>query len=253
MGTLFFSDVHADAGAIAALASCIRRPAFCESFGPVDTIINLGDILQRGDQPEESIGIINGLARDYNLISILGNHDHAFLNGIIVSGSDDASEARHEQLRGSPLLSIFDRMPLEWVQGRMLCVHGGPLNLGDHILRLKCWQRLSHNAGDSFTGYHYTAQMAFDEIVDRGLSFMVCGHQHTHICCRKTPDGISRYPIVFTPRILKPDATPTLGVARVPLDVPTLFRIGGCHGDEPEFAYADDSTFSYIRLLYRDG
>ena len=252
MGILFFSDVHADDGAIAALASCIRRPTFRESFGQIDAIINLGDILHRGDHPKESIGIINDLAKDYRLISILGNHDHAFLNGIIVSGSDETSESRHEQLRNSPLLSIFDHMPLEWVQGRMLCVHGGPLNLGNHILRLKCWQRLSHNVGDSFTGYHYTAQMAFDELDERGLSFMVCGHQHTHICCRKYADGITNYPIVFTPRILKPDVTSTLEVAQVPLNVPTLFRIAGCYGDEPEFAYADDSMFFYIRLLRRE-
>jgi len=251
MGTLFFSDVHADAGAIAALASCIRHKAFPDSFGPIDTVINLGDILHRGDQPEEAIDIINDIAREYRLISILGNHDHAFLNGIIVSGSDEISTSRHEKLRDSPLLSIFDTMPLEWVHGRMLCVHGGPLNLGNHILRLKCWQRLSHRVGDAFTGYHYTALMAFDELAERGLDFMVCGHQHTHVCCRKTADGIIDYALSFTPRILEPDTIPELEVAQVPLDLPALFRIGGCYGDEPEFAYADDTTFSYIRLLHR--
>ncbi|MCX6689452.1 MAG: metallophosphoesterase [Methanoregula sp.] len=249
MGVLFFSDVHADARAIAMLASCIRRPLFAESFGHIDRIINLGDILHRGTHPKESIEIINALALDYLLISILGNHDHAFLNDIVVSGSDLMSAASHEKLRNSPLLSIFDQMPLEWVEGNMLCVHGGPLNLGNHILRLKCWQRLSHNVGDSFTGYHYTAQMAFTELAERGLTHMVCGHQHTHICCRKTADEIREYPIDFIPSPAGSDKECALEVARVPLDLPALFRIGSCYGDEPEFAYADDSAFSYIRIL----
>ena len=252
MGSVFFSDVHADAEAIAALALCIRRPSFSELFGPIDTIINLGDILHRGNRPKESIEIINGLAQNYPLTSILGNHDHAFINGILVSGSDEESVYRHEQLRGSHLLSIFDQMPLEWIQGRMLCVHGGPLNLGTNILRLKCWQRLSHNAGDSFTGYHYTAPMAFAELAERDLTHMVCGHQHTHICCRKTADGIHEYPLEFAPYPMERGKTCALEVAKVPLDVPTLFRIGACYGDEPEFAYADDSTFSFIRILHRE-
>jgi predicted phosphodiesterase len=251
MGTLFFSDVHADAGAIAALVSCIRRKAFSASFGPIDMVINLGDILHRGDQPKEAIDIINDIARQYRLISILGNHDHAFLNGIVVSGSDDMSTSRHEKLRDSPMLSIFDTMPLEWVHGRMLCVHGGPLNLGNHILRLKCWQRLSHHVGDSFTGFHYTPQMAFDELAARGLDFMVCGHQHTHVCCRKTMEGIIDQPLIFASRSLGHDTEPALEVSQIPLDLPAIFRIGSCYGNEPEFAYADDTTFSYIRILHR--
>jgi hypothetical protein len=40
-----------------------------------------------------------------------------------------------------------------------------------------------------------------------------------------------------------------LEVARIPLDLPTINRVGGCHGSEPEFAYTDYSTFSYIRIV----
>ena len=107
-----------------------------------------------------------------------------------MSGSDAASTYRHEQLRDSPLLSLFDAMPMEWADCGMLFVHGGPLELGNQTLRLKCWQRLSHESGDFFTGYHYTASMAFEALKKRGLTHMCCGHQHEHICCRKTADGI---------------------------------------------------------------
>ena len=251
MGTVIFSDVHADADALGLVAAYIRDPAFPERFGPVDTLVNLGDLLHRGNCPQPTLEIIHDLASEFRLVSVIGNHDHAFLNNVPVSGSDETSTFRHEQLRGSPLLDIFSGMPMDWVDHGMLFVHGGPLDLGTQTLRLKCWQRLSHTAGDSFTGYHYTAPMAFDALEKRGLSHMVCGHQHTHICCRKTLHGIREHQIRF---VRDKDAGFLGGeieVARIPLDMPTLFRLGGCHGDMPEFAYADDTTFTYIRVAGR--
>jgi hypothetical protein len=250
MGAVIFSDVHADADAVGALASCIQSPAFRQAFGPVDVLINMGDLLHRGSRPQETLEKIHTLSQEFRLVSVLGNHDHAFLHGILVSGSDAASTYRHEQLRDSPLLSIFEGMPMEWVHQGMLFVHGGPLDLGDETLRLKCWQRLSHESGDFFTGYHYTASMAFDALAQRGLTHMCCGHQHEHICCRKTADGIIEQQLDFVPLKMSNGRKETsLEVARVPLDCPTLFRVGGCHGYAPEFAYTDFSTFTFIRLL----
>ncbi len=235
MGAIIFSDVHADSVAIRALAACIKTPFF------------------RNYRPQETLEMIHALSREYRLVSVLGNHDHAFLHRLLVSGSDPASTYRHELLRGSPLLSIFDKMPMEWSDCGMLCVHGGPLDLGNQTLRLKCWQRLSHEPGDSFAGYHYTAPMAFEALEARGLKHMCCGHQHQNICCRKTGDGIIQKEIVFEP--LPADIrenTYGIEVARVPLDVPTLLRVGGCHGDCPEFAFTDFSTFSFIRINLGD-
>jgi hypothetical protein len=169
-----------------------------------------------------------------------------------VSGSDAASTYRHEQLRDSPLLSVFDNMPMEWIDRGMLFVHGGPLDLGTQTLRLKCWQRLSHESGDFFTGYHYTAAMAFEALEKRGLIYMCCGHQHENICCRKTPDGIVQQQLEFRPPLSwhAPEG-PALMVAAVSLDVPTLLRLGGCHGSMPEFAYTDYTSFSFIRIIPR--
>jgi hypothetical protein len=182
----------------------------------------------------------------------MGNHDHAFLHGLLVSGSDAASTYRHEQLRDSPLLSIFNNMPMEWSEHGMLYVHGGPIELGNQTLRLKCWQRLSHESGDFFTGYHYTASMAFEALAARGLTHMCCGHQHENICCRKTADGIVQQTLEFVSLADEiDDRGSRLEVARVPLDVPTILRVGGCHGNKPEFAYTDYSMFSFIRLISR--
>jgi len=253
MGVVIFSDVHADSAAISACASCLRSREFRQEFGQVEILVNLGDLVHRGDRPRETLEIIHALSHEYRLVSVLGNHDHAFLNGILVSGSDPASTYRHEQIRGSPLLSVFDNMPMEWSENGMLFVHGGPLELGNQTLRLKCWQRLSHESGDSFAGYNYTASMAFAALAARGLSHMCCGHQHQNICCCKTPEGIVRIPIEYTlPAGKTESGERTFEQVKIPLDLPSLLRVGGCHGDEPEFAYTDFSTFSFIRIRSED-
>jgi predicted phosphodiesterase len=248
MGAVVFSDVHADAGAITALRSWIRKPAFVKHFGTIDVVINLGDILHRGDHPKEALEHVHALAHEFRLISVMGNHDHAFLNGLLVSGSDAASTYRHEQLRGSPLLSIFSGMPMEWVNQGILFVHGGPLELDSSTLHLKCWQRLGREAGDSYTGYHYTPEMAFSAIRVRGLTHMCCGHQHNNLCCIKMPEGIKQHELVFTPIAETGSELGAIRVAEVPLDVPTILRVGACHGTNPEFAYTDFTTFSFIRI-----
>lgn len=253
MGAVIFSDVHADVAAIDALASCIREPAFRTLFGPVDRLINLGDLVHRGNHPKETLEKFHALSHEYPTVSVMGNHDHAYMHGILVSGSDAASTYRHEQLRSSPLLTIFDTMPMEWQDQGMLFVHGGPLDLGMQTLQLKCWQRLSHEAGEFFTGFHYTAAMAFEELEKRGLTHMCCGHQHENICCQKTPLGIVQKELEFSPLSFDIDGRPgRLDVAKVRLDLPTLLRVGGCHGYAPEFAYTDFSTFSFIRIVPRE-
>ena len=253
MGVVIFSDVHADPVAIRALASCIRTPLFRQSFGNVDLMVNLGDLVHRGYYPQETLEIIRTLSQEYRFVSVLGNHDHAYLNRLPVSGSDLASTYRHEQLRGSPLLSLFESMPMDWSDNGMLFVHGGPLEIGDQILRLKCWQRLSSTPGDSVTGYNYTAAMAFDALAEQGLSHMCFGHQHQNICCQNMPGGIVRKPIDFEPVASKrADGEYRIETARILLDVPSLLRVGGCNGAEPEFAYTDFSTFSFIRICSRN-
>jgi hypothetical protein len=92
--------------------------------------------------------------------------------------------------------------------------------------------------------------MAYEALSQRGFTHMCCGHQHQHICCRKTMDGIVEQELDFSPLDMEhDDRIIHLEVARIPLDCPTLLRVGGCHGDVPEFAYTDFSTFSFIRIL----
>ncbi|WAC04362.1 MAG: metallophosphoesterase [Methanoregula sp.] len=249
MGIVVFSDVHADASAIAALRMWIKKPAFSNHFGTIDGVVNLGDILHRGNHPGEALEIIHTLSKEFRLVSIMGNHDHAFLNGIQVSGSDAASTYRHEQIRGSPLLSIFTGIPMEWVCSDMLFVHGGPLDLDSSTLHLKCWQRLDRVAGDFFTGYHYTPEMAFLALRSRGLVHMCCGHQHTSLCCQKTPEGIKKTALEYSAVVNGGQDLNGLQVAQVSLDMPSLMRIGACSGEHMEFAFTDFKSFNFIRVI----
>ncbi|MDD1695392.1 MAG: metallophosphoesterase, partial [Methanoregula sp.] len=85
------------------------------------------------------------------------------------------------------------------------------------------------------------------------LTHMCFGHQHQNICCRNLPDGIERHPIEFAPVTAQRSKEEYLmEAASIPLDYPTLMRVGGCHGDEPEFGYTDFSTFSFIRIALRN-
>jgi hypothetical protein len=178
----------------------------------------------------------------------MGNHDHAFLNRIPVSGSDAASSYMHEQVRGAPLLSLFLGMPMEWVHKDMLFVHGGPLDLGTSTLRLKCWQRLGKESGDFYTGFHYTPDMAFSELRSRGLNHMCCGHQHSALCLQKTANEIKNHGLGFSSIDGATKDLDNFYVAQISLDMPTVLRVGPCHGKNPEFAYTDFKTFSFIRI-----
>jgi hypothetical protein len=78
---------------------------------------------------------------------------------------------------------------------------------------------------------------------------MCCGHQHSAICCRNTSDGITNHDLVFCEIEMAKKDLNNLLVANVPLDVPTIFRVGACYGDNPEFAYTDFKTFNFIRIM----
>ena len=247
MGAVLFSDVHADAEALAKLVHCIRSSAFTTSFGSVECLVNLGDLLHRGYEPRRTLELFQDLSHKYRMISLMGNHDYAFLHKISVSGSDEKSVRTHESLRGSSLLDTFTSAVETWEKNGIFFVHGGPLNLGDSWLEQKYWQRLSRASGPSVSGFHYTPEMAFEFLEENHLHTLCCGHQHQRTCCQKMDNGIQEVPI--DPRNVNNwDGPGKLAVAEIPLIYPTIVRIGACRGPRPEFAYTDFSTVFIIEL-----
>lgn len=243
MAVIVFSDVHADARALNRVAALLKDRQFTGYYGEVECIVSLGDLLGRGYTPVETLAAMDRLKKEYRLISLIGNHDHALAHGIEVSGSDAASACAHAPLADSPRLSEIADLPTEAVLDRMLFVHGGPLVIeGGTLTDRPFWQRLSHRSGPSLSGYHYTAEMAFAELERRGLRHLCCGHQHTPVCCIQHGKTVMHRRIRYEPAGGLP-ASDT-----VVLDRPAILRVGACSGPNPEFAVTDFRRFTFLRL-----
>jgi len=190
---LFFSDIHADIGALDEILRLAQGGDFSGRYGPVAKIINLGDLMERGHSPGEVISRLEGLD---NIESILGNHDEAFLGRIPVSGSDVESERAHEAYRETGRYERFFRgMGKYYVDtpNRLYAVHGGPIDPCaitpddaegvEAWLYTQPWQRISEvglRYADG-SGFHYLPADAFDAVRPTfgapGFA-IVCGHEH---------------------------------------------------------------------------
>lgn len=183
MSTLIISDLHADIRALESILSITRDTKFIKKFSKVEKILNLGDTIERGYHPKEVINAIRNLQKSMPVISLLGNHDEAFLFGRPVSGSDTKSRDAHKDLDGYAL--FLRDLPQFYVdyENKILAVHGGPIDpneLNGDWLYDRTWQRISSRSYLSVTGYHYTTKEAFDYVKRvYGSGYLIlCGHEH---------------------------------------------------------------------------
>ena len=190
--TLLISDIHADAGALDRILGLAFSESFSLRYGPVEKVLNLGDVMERGYYPKEAVDRLKSLK---NIRSILGNHDEAFLQLKMLSGSDFASISAHGQYRKTgEYESFFQDMDLFYVDRelKLYAVHGGPLDPGvigenipqpDDWLFSQTWQRIS-DMGFRYldaSGYHYLPEDAFESMggIFEGDGYViVCGHEH---------------------------------------------------------------------------
>jgi len=183
MSTLIISDIHADVRALECILSIISDAKFVRKYSKVERILNLGDTIDRGYHPREVIDKIRELKKSIPIISLIGNHDEAFLHGRPVSGSDRKSKGVHKDL-GEYALFLKD-LPQFYVdrKDRILAVHGGPIDpneLDDSWLYHRSWQRISSKSYLSSSGYHYTPNEAFGYVKRTygGGYLVLCGHEH---------------------------------------------------------------------------
>ncbi len=202
---LILSDIHADIKSLDTIIETINDPAFRKRYGSVNKILNLGDITGRGYHPVEVIERLMELGKEISVVSIMGNHDEAFLYDLPVSGSDEESNRAHEEFksagnschRNKAYLDFLKNLPQYYADKaeRILAVHGGPIdpekiappNLEkyDKWLYQRTWQRISEYDFEYMDdyGYHYLPESAFlhaREFFDSGF-IIFCGHQHTEI------------------------------------------------------------------------
>lgn len=217
---LVFSDIHADVSAINRIMDLVSSLSFKKKYGSFSRIINLGDVLERGTHPKQVLEKMMELSKNYSIVSVMGNHDEAFLYGRKVSGSSLESINAHSSLTQKDLEffkqnndGTFGQQEFFDKKSGMICVHGGPLdpkkitpnNAGmESWLYQKSWQRLSDEQFFSYAGYHYTASSAFTEaenITENPI--ILCGHQHKEATLEKNGNNISDVLVKLRPKIEK--------------------------------------------------
>jgi len=207
---LVFSDIHADINALDTILNIANSTEFKKKYGEISRIINLGDVLERGTHPREVLKKLNLLEKNYPLISIIGNHDEAFLYKRHVSGSTLESFAAHQSLTKNELRffkqnddETFGRQQFIDKKNNLVFVHGGtldpkkitPPNAGiESWLYQRTWQRLSEEDFEffSYSGYHYSASSAFKESqTDLDNFVILCGHQHLETVIEQDNESIN--------------------------------------------------------------
>ncbi|RJS72352.1 metallophosphatase family protein [ANME-2 cluster archaeon] len=204
MARLIISDLHADLHALDTIIAIVNSQAFIDRYGETTTIINLGDVVERGYHPVEVIEQILALKDEMSVVSVIGDHDEAFLFDREISGSDPASIRAHSALRENKrCMRFFDGLPqyLADYNDRILAVHGGPIDpstiekkvVSDDWLYQRTWQRISETGDDFFdlSGYHYRPEHAFAYVKETfGRGFLIlCGHEHFEACYLEIDEG----------------------------------------------------------------
>lgn len=205
---LVISDIHADFSALHAILDLANSKKFKDSYGKFTRIINLGDVLERGTKPNQVLEKLNELSKSYELLSVMGNHDEAFLYGRQVSGSSIESSFAHQSISEKDLEffkknndDTYGTQEILDKKNGLVCVHGGPLDPEkitpkdagyDAWFYQKSWQRLTeYEEFFSPYGYHFTASSAFEETNSKiKNSIILCGHQHLEAALTQKKDKI---------------------------------------------------------------
>ena len=194
---LVFSDIHADIDALESILEIASSGDFIKKYGNFSRIINLGDVLERGSHPKQVLDKLQYLKKNYPVVSVIGNHDEAFLYNKLIGSNSIESMNAHEKLNKEDIASFkqnkdgtFGQQLFLDKKNGILCVHGGPLdpqkvtpkNAHDESwLYQRSWQRLSPEDFEffSYAGYHYKPSSAFSEAKNNQSHVILCGHQHT--------------------------------------------------------------------------
>ena len=205
---LVISDIHADIMALDIILDLITSKDFEQKYGKVSRIINLGDVLERGTHPKQVLQKLMELSKNYPIVSVMGNHDEAFLYKRKVSGNSWESIAAHDSLLDKDLEffktnndGTFGQQDFVEKKSRIICVHGGPLDPKkitpknatlDSWFYQKSWQRLS-DEGEFFSpyGYFYSASSAFLEAkIEVKNPIILSGHEHMEVAIKQNKDRI---------------------------------------------------------------
>ena len=116
MRVAVLSDIHANLAAL---------DAVIESFGSVDAVWQLGDVVGYGPEPD---GVVERLA-DIGAVGVRGNHDAAAVGGDEIEWFNPDARAAMEWTRGRINNASRDwltALPVRHTEGQFGLVHGSP-------------------------------------------------------------------------------------------------------------------------------
>jgi predicted phosphodiesterase len=160
MRVAVFSDIHGNCLALETVMAYIQQAG-------ADRIVCLGDAIQGGPQPAETVALL----RDLACPTVMGNSDDWLLTGVT---TETLTPLQHQMREWSlSNLSEIDRdfiaqfpatIEIEVSKDkRLLCFHGSPRNYNDHILPTTSDDDLKELLGDDlsfiYTGGHVHSQL----------------------------------------------------------------------------------------------
>ncbi len=156
------ADIHGNLVAFEAVLQHIKRQ------GGVDELWCLGDIVGYGPQPRECIQLL----REYDHISIAGNHDLAAIDKIDISDFNPNAAAAclwtADQLDAESV-TYLDNLPMTLRRSDFTLVHGSP--------RQPVWEYLLSESSARCSLAHFQTK------------FCLVGHSHIPLCFVCFADG----------------------------------------------------------------
>lgn len=207
--TLVVADLHADPGALRTILKAATDPAFLRDVGPVERVVNLGDVVGRGRAPRELYDLLVRVEESLPTVWLRGNHEEALVEtGRLLSGGELALRAHQALLDDKATVRRLATLPERAVldDGSVLCVHGGPVDpgrLGGGTLARRTWQRIDPKAEGRFDdGVHVAPDRVLDALDAEfggpgGL--LLVGHEHEELLLERNGDGSAARPAVRPP------------------------------------------------------
>jgi predicted phosphodiesterase len=164
MKIAIFSDIHGNCLALETVLADIKQAG-------ADEMVCLGDAIQGGPQPAETVALMQDLACP----TVMGNSDDWLLTGVTIEEISPLQEQMREWTLSK--LSQSDRefiaqfpatVEMEVSKDkRLFCFHGSPKSYDDHILPPMSDPELAQLLGDDLTSLIYTGGHVHSQVLRR--------------------------------------------------------------------------------------
>ena len=159
-----FSDIHGNCLALETVLADIKQVG-------VDQLVCLGDVVQGGPQPAETLAMM----RELGCPIVMGNTDDWMLTGttaeVVTEFQKEIREWTISQLSKTDLAFMNQFAPTVEIElnenKKLLCFHGSPKSFDDHILPPMTDPELAELMGDDLTSRIYTGGHVHSQVLRR--------------------------------------------------------------------------------------